>query len=93
LSHLVGSKGQIVIAKELRDRLGVEPGWIALQHLAGDHIEVYFVPPQHNKSLKGQLAKHIKTRIPSGNEWKEAREKAWAIASKEEIEGENKYHG
>ena len=66
--HLVGPKGQVVIAKEIRDRLGVEPGWVALQRLEGDHVEVYFVPPAHRKSLKGSLASHIKTGIAAGQE-------------------------
>ncbi len=64
MPYLVGPKGQIVVAKELRDRLGVKPGWIALQRLAGDHIEVYFVPPEHEASLKGSLARHIRARLP-----------------------------
>ncbi len=85
MSHVVGPKGQVVIAKDLRDQLGVQPGWIALQRLAGDHIEIYFVPPPHRKSLKGQLAKHIKTRVSPGDEWKNAREMAWKVAAKDKI--------
>jgi len=92
MSHVVGLKGQVVIAKNIRDRLGIEPGWIALQRLAGDHVEVYFVPPQHRKSLKGQLAGHIKAHVPSGKEWKNARDTAWQIAAKEKISGENRLH-
>ncbi len=83
MSHVVGSKGQVVIAKELRDRLGVEPGWLALQRLEGDHIEVYFVPPEHRRSLKGRLAGHVKERIAPGREWKKARDSAWETAGKE----------
>ena len=85
MAYVVGPKGQIVIAKEIRDRLGVEPGWIALQHLAGDHIEVYLVPPEHRKSLKGSLAQHVKARVVPGREWNKARDMAWAQAAKEKI--------
>lgn len=92
MSYLVGSKGQLVIAKEIRDKLGVEPGWIALQRLVGDHIEVYFIPPQHKKSLKGRLARHIKTHIPSGEDWNEAREKAWKIAMEGKMNQGNRLH-
>lgn len=89
MAHIVGPKGQVVIAKEIRDRLGVEPGWVALQRLAGDHVEVYFVPPQHRKSLKGSLARHVKTRIAPGQEWDKARIIAWGKAAKRKIgEGE-----
>jgi len=73
----------VVIAKEIRERLGVEPGWMALQRLVGDHVEVYFVPPEHRKSLKGSLAAHLKVRIPPGEEWDRAREAAWNKAANE----------
>lgn len=77
MAHVVGTKGQVVITKEIRDLLGVEPGWLALQRLVGDHVEVYFVPPEHRKSLKGSLAKHIKVIVAPGQEWDKARDTAW----------------
>ena len=77
MAHVVGPKGQVVIAKEIRDQLGVAPGWLALQRLVNDHVEVYFLPPEHRKSLKGSLAKHVKVRIGPGREWDRAREAAW----------------
>ena len=83
MTHVVGAKGQIVIAKEIRDRLGVEPGWVALQRLAGDHVEVYLVPPEHRKSLRGSLARHIKVSVSSGREWDKARDAAWSQAAVE----------
>ncbi len=90
MTYLVGPKGQIVVAKELRERLGVKPGWIALQRLAGDHIEVHFVPPEHEASLKGSLARHIRARVsPEG--WDVARERAWKRASRrvtERVQGD-----
>ena len=85
MSHIVGTKGQIVIAKEIRDRLGVEPGFISVQRLAGDHVEVYFVSPEHRKSLKGSLADHTKVRVAPGQEWDKARDIAWKKAAKNKI--------
>ena len=85
MAHVVGPKGQVVIAKEIRDRLGVEPGWVALQRLAGDHVEVYFVPPEHRKSLKGSLAKHIKVHIAPGRDWDKVRDTAWEKAAKKKV--------
>lgn len=82
--HIVGPKGQVVIEKEIRQQLGIQPGWIALQRLVGDHVEVYFVPPEHNQPLKGSLARHTKVRIEPGEAWREAREAAWAAAVAEE---------
>ncbi len=80
MAHKVGAKGQVVIAKEIRDRLGVEPGWLALQRLVDDHVEVYFLPPGHRKSLKGSLAAHVSVSVASGEEWSHAREAAWKAA-------------
>ncbi|MBI4307974.1 MAG: AbrB/MazE/SpoVT family DNA-binding domain-containing protein [Chloroflexi bacterium] len=85
MAHIVGPKGQVVIAKEIRDRLGVAPGWVALQRLVNDHVEVHFLPPEHRKSLKGSLAKHTKVRIAPGREWDRAREAVWSKASREKV--------
>ena len=68
MASKVGQEGQIVIEKEIRDRLGVLPGWTALQLLVDDHIEVYFFPPEHNQSLKGILAKYVTVSV-SAEEW------------------------
>lgn len=85
MAHVVGPKGQVVIAKEIRGRLGVGPGWVALQRLVGDHVEVYFIPPQHRKSLKGSLAGHIKACVAPGQAWDRARDTAWKKAAKRKI--------
>lgn len=81
--HVVGSKGQIVITKEIREKLGVKPGWWALQYLVDDHIEVYFVPPEHNESLAGVLAPYTDVTVESGKAWDEAREQAWREAAED----------
>jgi bifunctional DNA-binding transcriptional regulator/antitoxin component of YhaV-PrlF toxin-antitoxin module len=83
MAYAVGPKGQVVIAKELRERLGVQPGWVTVQRLAGDHVEVFFVPPEHRQSLKGSLRRYTKVSIPAGRPWGEARAVAWNIAAKE----------
>lgn len=81
MANVVGAKGQVVIAKEIRERLGLQPGWIALQRLVDDHVEVYFMPPGHSKSLKGSLARHVRVRVSPGKDWDKARETAWAAAA------------
>ena len=81
--HLVGPKGQVVIAKEIRDRLGVEPGWVALQRLVDDHVEVYFLPPAHRKSLKGSLSEYVKEQVAPGQQWDKARKAAWKKVAEE----------
>lgn len=85
MNYTVGSKGQIVIAKEFRDRLGVQSGWVALQRLVDDHVEVYFVPPPHRRSLKGILAGRTSERIGPGEAWDEARAAAWREAAREAL--------
>jgi AbrB family looped-hinge helix DNA binding protein len=85
MSRRVGPKGQVVIEKAIRDRLGIEPGSLAIQRVVDDHVEIHFVPPVklHNRSLLGIL------RPPPGvtlapEDWHAARERAWEEAAWEE---------
>jgi bifunctional DNA-binding transcriptional regulator/antitoxin component of YhaV-PrlF toxin-antitoxin module len=84
MTYLVGLKGQVVIAKEIRDQLGIKPGWVALQRLVGDRVEIYFLPPEHNQSLKGSLSHHVQVSIPPGEAWDQARERAWEQTTRED---------
>lgn len=83
MPYRVGPKGQIVIAKEIRDKLGVQPGWLAVQQLVDGHVEVYFLPPAQNRSLKGNLARYTTVRIPTEEALEQAGEEAWAEAAAE----------
>ena len=84
MSRRVGTKGQVVIEKEIRDRLGIQPGWLALQLLADDHVKIYFVPPPHNRSLRGVLAPYITKTLPP-EDWQRVREQAWEAAAREKM--------
>jgi AbrB family looped-hinge helix DNA binding protein len=85
--NIVGQKGQVVIAKEIRDELGIRPGWLALQRIVNDHVEIYFIPPEHRKSLKGSLAKYLGgTHVLPGEEWRKAQDTAWENAAEERME-------
>ena len=77
MANRVGSKGQVVIEKEIRDELGIQPGWRALQMLVDGHVEIYFIPPPHNDSLAGILAPYTDVRIPDEEAFRAAREKVW----------------
>src|SRR5712691_11702605 len=82
--YTVGTKGQIVISKEIRDKLGIKPGWLALQRLHGDHLEVTFIPPEHDRSLLGALSKYTNVTV-SSEDWHTAKESAWAAAVREKF--------
>lgn len=86
MPYSVGPKGQVVIAKEIRDRLGIRPGWRVVQRLVDDHVELYFLPPPHKASLKGLLRDQIRATVPE-EAWTEARERAWRASWSEEGEG------
>ena len=85
MANVVGPKGQVVIEKEIRDQLGIKPGWLALQLLVDGHVEIHFVPPEHNESLKGSLAPYINVTIAPGEEWERAREAAWEAAARDKM--------
>jgi hypothetical protein len=84
MPYVVGPKGQVVIAKEIRDSLGVLPGWTVIQRLAGDHAVLHFIPPEHDRSLRGSLAHFARKRRPgrrsAGSEdtaWEDSIRKEW----------------
>ena len=81
----VGQKGQVVISKEIRDKLGVEPGSWAFQSIVDGHLEIHFLPPEHNRSLLGSLAPYTDVVVQPGDEWHEAKERAWEAAAREKI--------
>lgn len=83
MAYRVGPKGQVVISKEIRDQLGVEAGWVALQRLVDDHVEIYFVPPEHNRSLAGVLARYTDVRLPTTEALRQAREQSWQERARE----------
>ena len=81
----VGSKGQIVIEKQIRDELGIEEGSWAVQTVVDGHVEVDFFPPEHNESLYGALS-HLTDIVIPPEEFPAARERARAAAARDNAE-------
>ena len=86
----MGAKGQVVINKDIRDRLGIGPKWLAIQRLVGDHVEIFFIPPEHDASLRGALAEYSGRHIAAGEEMNQAREKAWETAARNKFKNTGK---
>jgi len=70
----------VVIEKWIRDQLGVEPGSLAVQQRVGDHVEIAFLPPEHERSLRGTL-KSARRRTIAVSSWPKAKSDAWRAAS------------
>jgi AbrB family looped-hinge helix DNA binding protein len=41
---VTSAKGQVVIPKEIREKIGLKPGAKAAVELVGDHVEIYALP-------------------------------------------------
>lgn len=54
MTHRVGTKGQVVIPKELRDELGIEPGDEVSFWRHDDHVAVR--PAAHRRPLRARFA-------------------------------------
>jgi AbrB family looped-hinge helix DNA binding protein len=53
MTHRVGAKGQVVIPKELRDELGIEPGDEVSFWRHEDHVAVR--PASQRRQLRGRF--------------------------------------
>jgi bifunctional DNA-binding transcriptional regulator/antitoxin component of YhaV-PrlF toxin-antitoxin module len=82
MSTLVGTKGQVTIEKELRDALGIAPGWRAIQRLEGEQVVLEFVPPRHRRSLAGILKGKAKITFPTSEALEDAVDQAWTDAAR-----------
>lgn len=54
----------MVIEREVRRKLGIQPGWVAVQAVVGDHLELRFLPPEHERSLAGSLGRYARGAVP-----------------------------
>jgi AbrB family looped-hinge helix DNA binding protein len=82
MAHRIGAKGQVVIAKEIRDELGIGPGWETIQRVVDGRVQLTFLPPVSDESRMGSLSRYTTVRL-SDEELREAREQAAAEAARE----------
>jgi len=75
----VGPKGQIVIHRHIREQLGIEPGFLAMQRVVGDQVVIRFVASEHEKSLRGRLARGRKRSVDA-DAWPQAVADAWQLS-------------
>ena len=69
----VSSRGQITIDRAARRALGVTPGMVAVQVVVDGHLEVYFIPGPHRRSLFGVLSPERPVTLES---WEQLEERA-----------------
>lgn len=53
MTHRVGAKGEVVIPKELRDQLGINPGDEVTFERDGDYVAIR--PARSSRPLKGRF--------------------------------------
>lgn len=73
MSAVVNIRGQITVDREIRERLGISPGMVAVQQIVDNHLLVTFIPAPHKRSLAGVLGKPP-VAVPS--DWEEIEELA-----------------
>jgi len=77
MDRIIGTKGQVVIEKAIREKLDIEPGTRTVQKVVDDHVEIYFLPAVQKGTLKGILAPHIKNNFSREEDLQKGMENVW----------------
>ncbi len=72
----VGERGQITIAKSIREELGIYAGDETIQHVEDGRIMIDVVPGRHRRALAGSLRDKVGRR-PDDESWPVLRDAAW----------------
>jgi AbrB family looped-hinge helix DNA binding protein len=73
----VGERGQITIAKAIRDELAIYAGDETVQRVEDGRIVIEVIPGRHRRSLAGSLRDKVR-RTPGDESWPALRDAAWA---------------
>ena len=84
MGHRIGPKGQVVIAKEIRDELGIGPGWETIQRVVDGRVELSFLPPATTESRMGSLGRYTTVQL-TDEELREARARVAAEVAQEKM--------
>jgi hypothetical protein len=84
--HKVGSKGQVVIDRQIRKELAIHPGWETIQRIVDGRLEITFLPPPKRGSLRGSLASFVRGPGEAGKDFSAIREEAWQQAIEDEAQ-------
>jgi AbrB family looped-hinge helix DNA binding protein len=76
MTSRVGERGQITIAKAIREELVIYAGDEAVQRVEDGRIVIEIVPGRHRRSLAGFLG-HKVGRTPRDESWEALRAAAW----------------
>lgn len=76
MSSRVGERGQITIAKAIREELGIYAGDETVQRVEDGRIVIEVVAGRHRRSLAGSLRDKVGRR-PEDERWSVLRDAAW----------------
>ena len=76
MASRVGERGQITIAKAIREELGIYAGDETVQRVEGGRIVIDVVPGRHRRSLAGSLKDRVRG-TPADESWDALRRAAW----------------
>lgn len=80
MANVVGERYQITIDKDVRRALGIKPGDRAVERVEDGRLVVDFVPAPHRESQHGIFQRPGQ---PLTADWREVRERAWAMRTAE----------
>ena len=79
MTSRVGERGQITLAKAIREELEIYPGDETVQRVEDGRIVIDVVPGRHRRSLAGSLKGKVQRR-PDDESWDALRRAAWETA-------------